>query len=648
MKSLKFIRWGAVIPLASFVGAIVLYFVLFFDLNMKAMIEWVGYKSLGREVNVGRFHTSFISLSMEINDLQITSAENPQLNSVQIGSIRFSALWDALLKVKFVVNEMAVEKVAFQTKRAYPGKIAPPEPPKPDTPSFFEKEGDHVKALADEKIQAEGQGNLLGNMTSFLSGSVNQAEVVKMVEALPSREMISHFEREIQAKQSKYQASLKELPQQEQLKKYEKDLASIKTRDFANVDEVRKSLEQFAEVVKSADGDFKKVQSVTQSLSADLAETQKNLSLIDEQIKKDLSGVQKQLNIPQIDAKSLSRAILMKYISDKLGPYQKYIKMAQKYLPEKGSKKKESSQKEDPLFQPHVRAKGITYEFGHPGAYPLVWIKKVSIDSKAGSTPDAGNLSGQITDITSHQRLIGKPTMIDIQGDFPVQKISRVFVKGQLNQLVEPSLVTLKAGAEGIPVEPRVLVDSGNDKIELRSASMLSSLDFELKGVRKLNARIQNQLSATEFGLSTSNDVVKTLFDAPLKAIQKTVLAIILNGELPEINVDFESDLGTQLEAGVRAQIQAKVNEAKKQVEKAVEEFIGMRKRAIDTQAGVLQDQVKGEVGKVQEQINKIKTDAESRSNEAKRETENKAKKKLEDEGKKLLEDMKKNFKLGN
>jgi predicted AAA+ superfamily ATPase len=89
-------------------------------------------------------------------------------------------------------------------------------------------------------------------------------------------------------------------------------------------------------------------------------------------------------------------------------------------------------------------------------------------------------------------------------------------------------------------------------------------------------------------------------------------------------------------------------NSAKKQVEKAVEEFIGMRKRAIDTQAGVLQDQVKGEVGKVQEQINKIKTDAESRSNEAKRETENKAKKKLEDEGKKLLEDMKKNFKLGN
>ncbi|HND84650.1 MAG TPA: TIGR03545 family protein, partial [Pseudobdellovibrionaceae bacterium] len=213
MKSLKFIRWEAVIPLASFIGAIVVYFILFFDLNMKAMIEWVGYKSLGREVNVGRFHTSFINLSMEINDLQITSAENPKLNSVQIGSIRFSALWDALLKVKFVVNEMAVEKVAFQTKRAYPGKIAPPEPPKPDTPSFFEKEGDHVKALADEKIQTEGRGNLLGNMTSFLSGSVNQAEVVKMVEALPSREMISHFEREIQAKQSKYQASLKELPQ---------------------------------------------------------------------------------------------------------------------------------------------------------------------------------------------------------------------------------------------------------------------------------------------------------------------------------------------------------------------------------------------------------------------------------------------------
>ena len=125
-KSQGPIRWNAIIPFLIISTLIYFYLVLFFDTHMKNAIEWVGYKALGTEVNIGQFKTSFIKGHVQISKIELTDGEQPEFNSLELGDIRFNLNWDALLRVKFVIEEIAVEGVQFMSKRKYPGKVAPP------------------------------------------------------------------------------------------------------------------------------------------------------------------------------------------------------------------------------------------------------------------------------------------------------------------------------------------------------------------------------------------------------------------------------------------------------------------------------------------------------------------------------------------
>src|SRR3989338_5484740 len=162
-KSQSLIRWNAIIPFLIISVLVYLYFLLFFDLHMKKTIEWVGYKALGSEVNVGQFKSSFIKGNVQISKIELTNKENPNFNSLELADIRFDLNWDALLRVKFVIEEIAIEGVQFMSKRVTPGKVAPPEPLS-DKPSFAQQLQD--KAL--NKFNKENQNNILGVTAQFL------------------------------------------------------------------------------------------------------------------------------------------------------------------------------------------------------------------------------------------------------------------------------------------------------------------------------------------------------------------------------------------------------------------------------------------------------------------------------------------------
>ncbi|NJM09721.1 MAG: hypothetical protein HC883_02150 [Bdellovibrionaceae bacterium] len=64
------------------------------------MIEYVGTQVNGAEVNVGHLNTSFLRASLEIGGIEVTDKNKPERNLVEVGSIKFKMLWDALLRAK--------------------------------------------------------------------------------------------------------------------------------------------------------------------------------------------------------------------------------------------------------------------------------------------------------------------------------------------------------------------------------------------------------------------------------------------------------------------------------------------------------------------------------------------------------------------
>ena len=108
-KKKGFIRTEAVVPFVIVVAVTVIYFHFFFDHHLKKAFEFAGYQLLGAEVDIDKLETSVFNGTFRAQGIQVTNAEKPTHNMVDIGDIRFGVLWDALLRARLVVSEMAVE-----------------------------------------------------------------------------------------------------------------------------------------------------------------------------------------------------------------------------------------------------------------------------------------------------------------------------------------------------------------------------------------------------------------------------------------------------------------------------------------------------------------------------------------------------------
>src|SRR3989338_5308201 len=89
------IRFEAIIPLSIVAALIWAYFFFFFDSHARRALEYVATQANGAEVNIGSLKTSFLDASLEVRGIQVTNAEAPEKNTVELGSMRWEMLWDA-------------------------------------------------------------------------------------------------------------------------------------------------------------------------------------------------------------------------------------------------------------------------------------------------------------------------------------------------------------------------------------------------------------------------------------------------------------------------------------------------------------------------------------------------------------------------
>src|SRR5205085_680117 len=103
------------------IAIIGVYFMLFFDGNLRRGLEYAGSHINGAEVDVGRVSTSFTGARLEIDNIQVTDKEHPERNTIQLGSIKFQMSWDALLRAKILVKEASILDIQALMPRKSPG-----------------------------------------------------------------------------------------------------------------------------------------------------------------------------------------------------------------------------------------------------------------------------------------------------------------------------------------------------------------------------------------------------------------------------------------------------------------------------------------------------------------------------------------------
>lgn len=640
------IRFEAVIPVTIIIVVVWAYFHFFFDANLRSGLEFVGYQVVGAEVDIAKLETSFWNASLRVQGVELTDAQKPEKNMVEIGDIRLGVHWDGLLRARLVVDEMAVEGIKIGTTRKMKGKVKPPEPPKPKAtgPSAVEKEATKVGKIALDKTAKDNQSNVLGDIAAILQGGSSQDQLGKIEGTLASKAKLAELEKNFNEKSKAWDQRLKTLPQQKDIQSLSDRMNKIKTKDFKTPQEVADSVNQFQAIMKEADEKYKAVQSTANDLQNDFKVMDQDLKSLDGLVKKDMADLESRFRIPKLDAAEISKSIFRQYLNSYLARFEQYRVMAEKYIPPKTLQK--GTKEPDPQIQPHPRAKGVSYEFGRQNSYPMFWIKKIAISSQAGASAAAGTIKGTVTDVTSNQVLVGRPTVATINGDFPSDEIKDLLVRLTLDNTKAESNIVFDFNVGSYPVNGREVVTSPDVNLAFQKATGKIVSKGTLNDLTNLKMTFSNVVQNVTYDVKAQNSTVQDILTGIFKGIPNVNVDATIEGEVPEFKIDVSSNLGPEIQKGFDVQIKKKIEEAKQKIQNYVNEQVGKEKAKFEAEVSKYKAQIDGEVKKVQAQIDGQKKQAEAKADESKKRSEDQAKQQMQQQGQKAVDDLKKKFGL--
>ncbi len=660
-KKKGIIRWNALIPLFVFIVLIGVYFKLFFDNHLKSLIEWGGFKALGTELNISSIKTSFRKGSVEINKLELTNREKPELNSIELSQIVFDVNTDAILRLKYVIDKMAVDGIQFLSKRSYPGKVAPPPPPS-NEPGF----ADQLKSSALNKLEKDNKSNLLSDIAGFLKNGDLNAQLKNLESQIASKKMAEELNKKWEQKRVEWDATIKTLPNQKDLDQYKVRFNGIKYKDFKNIEEVNSSVNEFISLKKDVDTKIQVVNDTKNKLTTDVASIQADYKTLEQQIKADIDFIKTKFKIPKIDAAQFAKSLFMGYLIPYAEKLDRYKLLIEKYLPPKyskmitgkienvqakltGKKIAETEAEIDDSIQPQPRAKGIFYEFPILNGYPQFWIKEIGISSQSNKQADYGDFKGQITNVTSNQRQIKKPTELKINGDFKSQNLFGIKAYGLFNNMPVLPIVSFDFDVASYLLKNLELIKTDDVGITIPSSKNSIAIKLKTEGFKTYIVDFKNDFKEAQFITTAKDKIVNEILNGTLASINNFDVQASAKGALKDLDINISSSLGQKLETAFSALLKKKLDEVNTLVQQKINEEIEKQKKQLNEQIGKLTNGYLTDFTQAESKFNELKGQAQERIEVAKKDLENKAKAEVENkakqEGQKALDDIKK--KLG-
>ena len=642
------LRTEVILPLGIFAAGIFAYFTFLFDHNLKSALEWAGYEAVGAEVDIQSLATHFKSASLEIHGIDVTNPDKPTHNLIHLGDIRFALLWDGLLRARFIVDEIKVEQIGIDTLRSKPGRVKPPEPKKPDSQLLQKslEKGEQVAKDTAELAASQDPSSAFSDLVNLSKGT-DKASGIEIEKNLASKALLEAFQKDLEAKNKKWSEKFKTLPSNKDIDDLNQKLQKIKSSDFKNPQEVMDSVKKFSEVVNEATAKSKEISAMSQEFNTDLAASQKSLNEVNEMVKKDIQGLESKMHLPHLDAKSLSQALLRKYMGTSLQKMTRYLEWAEKILPKNvvaklEGKKETPSAKPDPAFKVHPRQHGVSYEFGKPHSYPMFWIRKMSLSSAARE--GSADLRGLITDITSNQTLTDKPTILQIQGSLPDPGPANFDFHLEFDNRSDANSIQFRGHSERSHVSNSSLVESKDVKISLAKAEAGTQLQGKILELQKLDVTLQTNLSESTFTTESSNSEIQELLQKAFNGLPVVNVHTHLGGELLNPSLEIESNAGAALQASLERELAAKVAALRKKLDEAIQGQIGAQKAQVESQLKALTGQGNDSLKKVQEQWDHEKNKAQNSADQTQKGASQQAQKQIQQQGQKAVEDLKKAF----
>lgn len=581
-KPKGFLRTGALVPSLVLMAIIYGYFFFFFDGHLRRGIEFAGTRLYGAQIDVGSVKTSFLHASFRLTDLEVTDKEQPARNLVQVGSIHFAALWDALLRGKVAIEDASILDIRAYTLRKSPGYVAPPPPP--DGPGMLAK----VQEQVLQQTRKQFNQNFLGDLADIAAGGDPKAQLKEIQGNLKAEAKAKELEKALADKKVEWEKRIKDLPNPKDLQVFQDQIKALNL-NTKNPVELAGNLKKAKDIVSQAQAKVKQVQDTQSSLTGDIKTYTDAVGNLDNLVAEDVADLQKRLKLPSIDPKGISEQLFMGQLEKRVVGIRRYIEIARKYMPPKKTKEQLAAEKkaaEDELLPP-ARGEGKTYHFPITHGYPLFWVKRAAISSEISQSEWAGNVKGEITDLTSSPSELGRPTKLRLDGDFPKQNIHGVKFLAVMDHTTEKAKESIKASVGSFPVANQMFSDSPSARLGLKSAIAAAEMSATLAD-QSLDIAMGSRFDKPDFEFEAQSAPVKEIIGAVLKGIPTITMNAKVSGSWDHFSIGIDSNLGSELSKGFQKQLSAKLADSQAKLKAMVNDKIGPAKKKVQDALGSL------------------------------------------------------------
>ncbi len=554
------IRFEAIIPVFVLSLLTYFYFSLYFDQHMKKAIEYVATQGNGAEVNVDSVRTSFLRGSFNLDRLQITDPEQPTHNSLEISNIHFSFVWDALLRMKFVVQDASINNLMLGSKRKKPGLVLPP---RPASPSKLEEIQNEVMAQVKNKYGA----NILGDLVTILEGGDYKEQLEKIRETLKSEARVKDMIEDVTTKKEFWDKKVKELSDTSKLKQIETTIASV--REEKNFLNQVKSAQKLGDLLKDVQNQYKEIEKSSKELQTEVKAVTNYPRELQILIQEDVASLKNRFSVPEIDFKDMAMHLFAGQFAEYVAKARKYQAIADQYLPEK--------KQEEDIVIPPKRAEGKNYQFPITTGYPLFWLKRAAISSKGTAESYSGQVSGELTNVTTSPKIVNKPIVLDLRGDFPAIHVKGVKAILTADFTKDTSTQSALIQVNSFLVPEKLFVSNDNLKFGFSNAVGATTIKASIQE-KQISMDWLSVLTKPKFMVETNNKLAKEILSNIVNNIPVINIDGTARGSFKSLTFDIKSNLGDELKNGFSREIGAKVTQAQDRIKAMVDEKINIPK----------------------------------------------------------------------
>lgn len=551
------------------------------DQLIERIMESTGSAVVGAKVEFDGVDFSPFFLRLRWQKLQVANPTSPMRNLFETGFCDLDLMVEPLLLKRFVVENMAMDSIRFDTQRENSGALRNRET---NAAGAIER----MQELLKNEIALLPVFDLY-HLSSFDAESLltrleltTPQRVDSLIEA--ARDTIDTWRRRINRLSS----------EKKRIQQLKEDIESITVDTITSVERIRTVVERITVIKKRVDSLRTVIDSTVTSFENDIGSILNYETTIRQWISQDYQRVAALLQIPDITPGTIARALFGPVIINRIQSALTYIGIARYY-----GEKIQTAEPEKKEAPPRLR--GQTIRFSTVRDWPAFWIKRIAA---SGILMETISISGLIRNIAAQQDLIGQPTVITLQGK-QAGAIS-ASLEAVFNYLRTISQESLELEVNQVTLDSITLFESSFLPLQLNQGTGSIAAALALNGD---NLTFNGRFRGTDLLLDTpqrtteTNEDIADLYQSIISSVNSFTIqsgAQILDDQLSFTVSSNMSELITQYlrqfiqtqRSRIRAQVFDYVNEQLQTEQKTLQELTTSDVADLEKQIDIFNEQL--------------------------------------------------------